>query len=211
MTLAEDYNKHREQMVAGQIAGRGVADSKVLAAMRTIPRHKFVPVEMRHEAYNDYPLPIGFGQTISQPYIVAYMTELLELSGSETVLEVGTGCGYQTAVLAEIARKVVTIDIIPELVQSARMNLSDYANIEYHCGDGWGGYEPGSPYGRILVTAAPESVPRKLVGQLADNGILVLPVGGRFCQQLLQIRKSGNELSEKTICGVVFVPLVHGK
>ncbi len=194
-----------------QIAMRGVKDSRVLAVMRQIERHKFVPADMRSDAYNDYPLPIGFGQTISQPYIVAYMTELLELTGSEKVLEVGTGCGYQTAVLAGIAREIYTIDIIPELIDMAYANLADYKNIEFHCGDGWDGFRQCSPYDRILVAAAAESVPVKLVEQLADGGILVLPVGDRFCQQLMQIRKSGREVSQKVICGVVFVPLVHGK
>ena len=209
-TKKVEYERRREKMVIGQIAGRGVRDEKVIAAMRRIPRHKFVPIDMREDAYNDYPLPIGFGQTISQPYIVAYMTELLDMSGQEKVLEVGTGCGYQTAVLAEIVKEVVTIDIIPELVAMAKNNLSGYDNVRQYCGDGWEGFEPEAPYGRILVAAAPDIIPGKLVKQLADGGKMILPVGDRFCQQLIRLSRSSDQILEESICGVVFVPLVHG-
>lgn len=193
--------------------GREHIDERVLAAMRRVPRERFVPDENRSFAYGDHPLPIGHGQTISQPFIVAFMTDLLDLEPDHRVLEVGTGCGYQAAVLAELARQVQTIEVVPELARRARATLLDlgYRNVVVHEGDGHAGLPDLAPFDRIIVTAAPDRVPPALVEQLAPGGRLVIPVGSRFAQELLLLDKDeAGGLHERRTIGVAFVPLVGG-
>ncbi len=198
----------RERMVERQIRARGIADTKVLEAMRRVPRHLFVPEFVREQAYEDYPLPIGAEQTISQPYIVALMTSLLELKGGEKVLEIGTGSGYQAAVLAEIAGKVYTIEILEELANQARETLTalGYKNLELRVGDGWMGWPTAAPFDGILVTAAPPKVPQALVDQLAVGGRLVIPVGRTF-QDLLVLTRTPSGIERRTVIPVRFVPM----
>jgi protein-L-isoaspartate(D-aspartate) O-methyltransferase len=198
----------RKRMVERQIRARGITDPKVLNAMLRVPRHLFVPDFVRDQAYEDYPLPIGSDQTISQPYIVALMTSLLELKGGEKVLEIGTGSGYQAAVLAEIAGKVYTIEILEELARQARETLSSlgYRNIEQRVGDGWVGWPEAAPFDGILVTAAPPKVPQALVDQLAMGGRLVIPVGRTF-QDLLVLTRTPAGVERKTVIPVRFVPM----
>jgi protein-L-isoaspartate(D-aspartate) O-methyltransferase len=197
-----------------QALGRDHIDPRVLAAMRRVPRELFVPEANRALAYGDHPLPIGQGQTISQPFIVAFMTDLLDVQPGHRVLEVGTGCGYQAAVLAELADAVETIEVVPELARRARATLLDlgYRNIVVHEGDGHAGLPDRAPFDRIIVTAAPAEVPEALLEQLAPNGRLVIPVGGRFEQQLLLVDKDeAGGLHERPTIGVAFVPLVGGE
>lgn len=204
-----DYSKLREQMVFQQIEKRGVTNPAVLQAMRTVPRHLFVPDELLSEAYCDYPLPIGLKQTISQPYIVALMTELLQLEPHHKVLEIGTGCGYQTAVLAEIADKVYTAEIVPELAELAKKNLQKlgYCNIYSRQGDGLVSWKNEAPFDRIIVTAAPYLLPQDLVKQLSIAGYMVIPIGS-YPQILYRIfRKSENHIEKQTISHVAFVPM----
>jgi protein-L-isoaspartate(D-aspartate) O-methyltransferase len=201
----------RERMIDEQIRGRDVRDARVLAALARVPREAFVPEGSRHEAYEDHPVPIGHGQTISQPYIVAYMTEALRLHPSHRVLEIGTGCGYQTAVLAELAREVYSVEVIPALAADARERLDalGYRNVHINVGDGYNGWPEHAPYDRILVAAAAESVPPALVEQLADTGILVIPVGV-WNQELRILQKHGPRVDLLGTLGVRFVPLVRG-
>jgi protein-L-isoaspartate(D-aspartate) O-methyltransferase len=198
----------REAMVEHQIRGRGVQDPLVLAVMREVPRHLFVPEELVDLAYADRPLPIGEGQTISQPYIVALMTELAGLEGGETVLEVGTGSGYQAAVLGEIAGSVYSVEIIESLAVSAAERLArlGYGNVEVRVGDGYRGWPEHAPFEAILVTAAPEHVPQPLIEQLAVGGRLVIPVGSQY-QELLLITKTDDGVWEKSVIPVRFVPM----
>jgi protein-L-isoaspartate(D-aspartate) O-methyltransferase len=202
----------RERMVRTQIEGRGVRDERVLAAMRTVPRHRFVPDDLRHAAYDDGPLPIGHGQTISQPYIVAVMTELLAPGPDDTVLDVGTGSGYQAAVLARLAKRVLSIEIVPELAGSARERLAalGYTNVEVITGDGWKGLPALAPFDGILVAAAPPEVPQALLDQLDMGARLVIPVG-QWEQDLRVYERTPHGIDQRTIFGVRFVPLVHGK
>lgn len=204
------FKSERETMVSNQIARRGVTDDRVLAAMRAVPRHLFVPEEVRHLAYLDCPVQIGSGQTISQPYIVALMTSLLEIEPAQNVLDVGTGSGYQAAILAELAAQVYTIERHPELAEKARDRLSEvgYKNISVHVGDGTQGLEEFSPYDRILVAAAGPSVPEPLLNQLSDGGRLVIPVGSKFGQHLEIWRKEGEKFHKQQHIPVIFVPLV---
>ena len=206
---SENWREQREQMVRKQIERRGIRDPRVLEAMRSVPRHLFVPAGMRERAYHDGPLPIGLGQTISQPYIVAVMTDLLELKGEETVLEVGTGSGYQAAVLGEMARCVHTVERHPHLARQAEAVLRELGlgNVVVHVGDGSLGWPQGAPYEAILVTAAAPSVPRALLEQLADGGRLVIPVGGRDGQDLQRWQRVGERFEHESIFPVVFVPL----
>ncbi len=199
-------------MVDAQIRARGVRDPRVLAAMEKVPRHHFVPQGMISAAYEDEPLPIGSGQTISQPYIVAYMSEALGLLGAEKVLEVGTGSGYQTAVLAELAAEIWTVEIVEELSNEARRRLDalGYANIHYRTGDGTQGWPEESPFDAVIVTAAPESVPKPLLDQLADGGRLVIPVG-RDIQELILVERSGKSFRQIRLIGVRFVPLIAAR
>ena len=207
-----DFVAEREEMVVRQIEARGVRDPRVLAAMRRVPRHRFVPEELREFAYEDRPLPIGSGQTISQPYMVAVMTELLGPHPGDNVLEIGTGCGYQAAVLAELGARVSSIEIVPELAKSARKRLADvgYAQVVVVEGDGWLGLPGKAPFDRILVTAAPEHVPEVLVDQLRIGGRMVLPVGGEE-QWLRVLEKTEDGIREQELFPVRFVPMVEGR
>jgi protein-L-isoaspartate(D-aspartate) O-methyltransferase len=205
----DDFTFEREQMVDSQIAWRGVRDARVLQALRDVPRHLFVAPEMRPLAYADCALPIRCGQTISQPYIVALMTSLLGLKGDETVLEVGTGSGYQSAVLACLARRVVTLEYIPELAESARALLDSLkiGNVEVVSADGSQGYAPAAPYDGILVTAAAPTVPPALLEQLNPQGRLVIPVGRRGTQELQFWTQEHGVWQYESILPVAFVPL----
>jgi protein-L-isoaspartate(D-aspartate) O-methyltransferase len=198
----------RDRMVTEQIQGRDVADPRVLAAMRKVPRHRFVPDQLREAAYDDHPLPIGEGQTISQPYIVGLMSELLQLTGGERVLEVGTGSGYQAAVLAELAKEVYSIEILEPLALRAAATLRElgYPGVFVRAGDGYRGWPGAAPFDAIVVTAAPDHIPQPLVDQLKIGGRLVIPVGEHY-QELLQCTKTPQGLPCKSIIPVRFVPL----
>lgn len=202
----------RRQMVQEQIIARGVKDKKVLAAMLKVPRHRFVPQSLQRFAYQDHPLPIGHEQTISQPYIVALMSELAQLKPEDKALEIGTGSGYQAAILAEIAREVYTIEILKPLAESSRRRLKElgYANIHVKWGDGYQGWKEFAPYDAIIVTCAPDKVPPALVKQLKIGGRLVIPVGSLF-QELKVITKTQTRLEEKSIIPVRFVPMIKSK
>ncbi|MBN1580537.1 MAG: protein-L-isoaspartate(D-aspartate) O-methyltransferase [Anaerolineae bacterium] len=209
-----DYESQRESMVDTQIASRGIHDERVLAAIRVVPRHRFVPDHVVGSAYRDSPLPIGDGQTISQPYIVALMTELLQLETSDKVLEIGTGSGYQTAILAQVVAEVITVERIPALARAASRTLTDlgYGNIHVKVGDGTLGWPDEAPYNAIIVTAASPSMPEPLKAQLADGGRLVAPVGPRRAQILQRVRRTGDLFHTESLIGVAFVPLIgeHG-
>ena len=200
----------RIRMVESQIIARGIRDHRVLSAMKDVPRHLFVPPPYDKSAYDDCPLPIGNGQTISQPFIVALMTELLALKPQDRVLEIGTGCGYQAAVLAALVRKVTTIERIPGVAELARANLEAVGskNIEVIVSDGTLGYPEKSPYDGIIITAATPAVPRPLIDQLAEGGRLVAPVGGRDIQELIRLRKKDGTITKEHHGGVRFVPLI---
>ncbi|MEO0096270.1 MAG: protein-L-isoaspartate(D-aspartate) O-methyltransferase [candidate division WOR-3 bacterium] len=197
-------------MVKEQIIGRGVKDERVIDAMLRVPRHLFVDKTYYHQAYNDYPLPIGNGQTISQPYMVAVMTELLELKGNESVLEIGTGSGYQTAILALLCNRVFTIERISELSFRARKILNElgFNNINFLVGDGSVGWPDYAPYDGIIVTAGAPETPRALIDQLADKGKLVIPIGGEYFQTLNVIKKHKGVITRKELFECTFVPLV---
>lgn len=207
-----DFSVLRERMVKTQIEARGVKDKAVLEAMRKVERHRFVPSEFEHFAYEDMPLPIGSGQTISQPYIVALMTELLQLKGKEKVLELGTGSGYQAAILAELTKEVYTIEILPELARRAEKLLKDlgYKNIKVKSGDGYLGWPESAPFDAIIVTCAPEKVPQPLIEQLAEGGRMVIPVGEAY-QELKLLVKTKGKLIQKDILPVRFVPMRRKK
>ncbi|MFN2130119.1 MAG: protein-L-isoaspartate(D-aspartate) O-methyltransferase [Anaerolineae bacterium] len=209
-----DLARERKEMVRRQIKGRRIQDELVLEAMRTVPRHRFVPAYVRGSAYRDAPLPIGEGQTISQPYVVAFMTAALQLSGGEKVLEIGTGSGYQAAVLALIAGEVISVERLPRLAEEARRTLAElgYDNVRVVVGDGTQGWPEEAPYDAIMVTAASPEVPAPLLQQLADGGRLVAPVGPRHTQQLVRVRREGEEFRREDLLGVAFVPLIgeHG-
>ena len=207
--MRNDFSSLREKMVEVQIAGRGIKNAKVLDAMGKVPRHFFVPEELRDSAYADGPLPIGAGQTISQPYIVAYMTEILELRGAERVLEVGTGSGYQSAVLAEIVKDVFTIEVVAALSQRAQEVLKSlgYVNIQFKIGDGTRGWKDFAPYEAIMVTAAPGSVPKVLQEQLQVGGRMIIPIGVDY-QELVLVRREEKTFKETRLLPVRFVPLV---
>jgi len=213
-TPVDPYAAPREEMVELQLEGRDVSDPAVLAAMRTVPRHEFVPAEVREMAYNDHPLPIGYGQTISQPYIVALMTELIDLQPGERVLEIGTGSGYQAAILAQLTDQVYTIEIIPELAEQAQATFErlGYDQIEAKQGDGYWGWEEVAPFEAIIVTAAPDHVPQPLVNQLADGGKMVIPIGppGGY-QSLWVLERQGEEILRYNWGGVRFVPLTRSE
>lgn len=205
----DKYERERKQMVKEQIAGRGLHNPRLLAAFETVPRHKFVPGEYRHAAYDDNPLPIGYGQTISQPYIVALMTDLLKLKGNERVLEVGAGSGYQAAILGMLAKEVHTVEYVTELAAGADKLLKELGmdNVFCHFGDGSLGWPESAPYNGILVAAAAPQTPKALLEQLEDGGRLVLPVGGRGFQQLELWKKTGEDFVRKSVIAVAFVPL----
>jgi len=200
----------RQQMIENQLRARQISDKRVLTAMANVPREAFVGEALRSQAYEDSPLPIGEGQTISQPFMVALMTEMLELSGNEKVLEIGTGSGYQAAILAELTSKVFTIERHHQLAKRARQILEDlgYTNIVFHVGDGTIGWSEFAPYDRIIVTAGAPAVPESLIKQLAPDGIMIAPVGDKFHQQLKIIRKAENGITDTDSGGCVFVPLI---
>jgi protein-L-isoaspartate(D-aspartate) O-methyltransferase len=205
-----EYQDLRERMVKQQIAARGISNQAVLAALGTVPRHQFVPQSLRHRAYEDRPLPIGEGQTISQPYIVGLMTEILELSPGEKVLEIGTGSGYQAAVLAELTDQVYTIEIVEILGKRAESTLRGlgYDRVRVRIGDGYLGWEEHAPYDAIIVTCAPDHIPPPLVDQLADGGRMVIPVGHQgYTQNLTLVEKRGDEVHQTAIIPVLFVPM----
>ena len=207
------YQLLRQAMIENQIIDRGVSDERVIKAMNDVPRHLFVKESLRDLAYADGPLPIGHNQTISQPYIVAYMTEILQPDTHHIVLEVGTGSGYQAAILSKLVNHVYSIEIIPELGKEAtsRLDKLGYDNVTVKIGDGYNGWEEHSPFDRIIVTAAPEQIPKKLVDQLKSGGLMVLPVGKTsFGQDMRVVKKdkTGQDTTKETI-PVRFVPMIH--
>jgi protein-L-isoaspartate(D-aspartate) O-methyltransferase len=208
------YAKERERMVKDQLESRDIRDERVLEAMRAVPRHRFVPEQHRHLSYADGPLPIGNGQTISQPYIVALMTQMLELAGNEIVLEIGTGSGYQAAILAHLAREVHTVELHDSLAQQAAaiLNSLGLSNVHVHTGDGSKGWPENGPYDGIIVTAAAPRVPKPLLDQMAGGGRLVIPVGSRGGQFLERWVRQDSDFRREQIAPVAFVPLYgqHG-
>ena len=216
MTAAQnsepDLRARRHEMVEQQIRQRGVTDARVLDAMRTVPRERFVPPELLPQAYDDGPLPIGSGQTISQPYIVAYMTEALKVQPSHKVLEVGTGSGYQAAVLSHLVREVYTIEIVPELARRAETLLRSLnrTNVRVRTGDGYAGWPEQAPFDRVMVTAAPEELPRPLIDQLAEGGLLVAPVGAQSAPQWMTVvEKTKKGVVQRRTIPVQFVPFTR--
>lgn len=205
-----DYQALRELMVKTQLIPRGIKDTRVLEAMRKVPRHIFVDERFRDRAYDDSALSIGEGQTISQPYMVAIMTQLLELMGKEKVLEIGTGSGYQAAILAELAKEVYTVERVESLANKAKEKFQSlgYNNIYIKIGNGTLGWKEESPFDRIIITAGSPKVPEPLLEQLAETGILVAPIGDRFTQMLLRIQKIGGKIQTEKIIPCVFVPLI---
>jgi protein-L-isoaspartate(D-aspartate) O-methyltransferase len=204
----DEFQDQRRRMVERQIRARGIKNEAVLEAMMKVPRHRFVTAEYMTSAYEDHPLPIGQGQTISQPYIVAYMTEAAEISDNEKVLEIGTGSGYQAAILGELAKEVYSIEIIPELAERARQTLSElgYKNVHVKTGNGYEGWAEYAPYDGIVVTAAPDEVPKALIDQLAMNGKMVIPIGIGD-QEMMIITKTAKGVIEKRTIPVRFVPM----
>jgi protein-L-isoaspartate(D-aspartate) O-methyltransferase len=212
--MTHDFKLARERMVKNQLASRGIKDKGVLRVMGKIPRHQFISEALAGEAYNDHPVPIGEKQTISQPYIVALMTEALELTGKENTLEIGTGSGYQTAILAELSSRVYTIERIKSLLVKARKLLDElgYSNILFKAFDGTLGWKQYAPFDAIMITAGAPSLPKPLVDQLAENGRMVIPVGDRFTQELIKVTKRAEGLEQESLGGCRFVNLigVHG-
>jgi protein-L-isoaspartate(D-aspartate) O-methyltransferase len=212
--MSHDFNLSRERMVKNQLIARGIKDERVLQAMGKIPRHLFIEDALYGEAYNDHPVPIGEKQTISQPYIVALMTEALELKGDENTLEIGTGSGYQTAILAELSSRVYTIERIKSLLGNARKLLSQlgYDNILFKAFDGTLGWKEYAPFDAIMVTAGAPHLAKPLIDQLADNGRMIIPVGDRYSQELIKVVRKGKELEQESLGGCRFVNLIgaHG-
>ena len=208
---ADPFAAARQHMVISQLlgAGRGITNARVLAVMGQVPRHEFVPERLRAQAYDDHPLPIGYGQTISQPFIVAFMTEQLEPKPTDRVLEIGTGSGYQAAVLAGLVAKVYTIEIVEELAARAAADLKrlGYTNVQVRAGDGYKGWPAAAPFDAIMVTCAPERVPQPLVEQLKDGGRIIIPVGPLWNQELVLLRKRGGKLKQHAVLPVRFVPM----
>lgn len=209
-TVSQDYDAERSNMVDQQILNRGIRNARVLDAMRSVERHHFVPEQYRHMAYSDRPLPIGYQQTISQPYIVALMTDYLNLKEGEKVLEIGTGSGYQAAVLAELVGQVYSVEIVEELAHRARKALDElgYDNVHVRIGDGYKGWEEQAPYDAIIVTASPSDIPPPLKDQLAEGGRMVIPVGGPVFQKLVLLRKKDGKVKQTDVTSVRFVPMV---
>lgn len=205
-----DFKEARTRMVKEQISGRDITDNRVIMAMLKVERHKFIDEKLWEQAYEDHPLPIGTGQTISQPYMVALMTQCLQLSGSEKVLEIGTGSGYQSAILSELSQQVYSIERIEQLSRKARELLKklNFQNIKIHTGDGTLGWEEYAPYDGIIVTAGAKEVPAKFFSQLAEGGRLVIPLGERFSQTLTVVKKEKHRKICQPICECVFVPLI---
>src|SRR3954465_10727577 len=210
---AADFAAQRQRMVEQQLKARGIKDERVLTAMAKVPREEFIPADARADAYEDGPLPIGYDQTISQPYIVAFMTEQLRLKPSDHVLEIGSGSGYQAAILAELVAEVYTIEIVEPLAKSAEATLQrlGYRNVHIKMGDGYKGWPEQAPFDAIIVTCAPEKVPQPLIDQLKDSGRMVIPVGERFAQQLYLLEKKNGQLKESATLPVRFVPMLRAK
>jgi protein-L-isoaspartate(D-aspartate) O-methyltransferase len=208
---AADLAAQRQRMVEQQLKPRGIKEERVLAAMAKVPREEFVPADARPSAYEDGPLPIGYDQTISQPYVVAFMTEQLRPKQSDRVLEIGSGSGYQAAILAELVAEVYTIEIVEPLAKSAEATLQrlGYKNVHIKVGDGYKGWPEEAPFDAIIVTCAPEKVPQPLVDQLKDGGRMVIPVGERFAQQLYLLEKKNGQLKESVTLPVRFVPMLR--
>jgi len=209
----DQYATRREDMVRYQIKARGVKDKKVLDAMRKVERHLFVPPEYISQAYEDHPLPVGEGQTISQPYIVALMTEVLDPDSTKKVLEIGTGSGYQAAVLAELCDSVYTIEIFKSLGEKAKnlLKVLGYDNVKVKIGDGYEGWEKHSPFDAIIVTCAPTHIPQPLKDQLAEGGKMIIPVGESYAQELVLLEKKNGRIVQKDIIAVRFVPMINEK
>ena len=207
----DKYEKVRQRMVREQVVARGINDQKVIHAMLSVPRHLFVPANYERMAYEDRPLPIGEGQTISQPYIVALMTETLDLNKNMRVLEIGTGSGYQAAILAKIVREVYTIEIIESLGEKAEKLLSGlgYDNVHVKIGDGYKGWPGKAPFDAIIVTCAPTDIPQPLKEQLKEGGRMIIPVGGSIVQELALLEKKKGKLEKKVVAPVRFVPMVR--
>lgn len=204
----------RARMVHEQIVARGISDPRVLDAMARVPRHEFIPVGRRGEAYEDWPLPIGYGQTISQPYIVAFMTAALAPRPGDRVLEIGTGSGYQAAVLANLVAEVYTLEIVEPLAQRAEADLKrlGYGNVKVRAGDGYQGWPEAAPFDAIIVTCAPEAVPQALVEQLKEGGRMIIPVGSQWgAQELYLLRKTATGMKRQGVLPVRFVPMVKGR
>src|SRR4051794_37622310 len=210
---AADFAVQRKRMVDQQLQPRGIKDERVLAAMAKVRREEFVPADQRDDAYEDGPLPIGFDQTISQPYIVAFMTEQLQLRPSDRLLEIGSGSGYQAAFLAELVADVYTIEIVEPLAKTAQATLQrlGYKNVHLKVADGYQGWPEEAPFDAIIVTCAPENVPQPLVNQLKDGGRMVIPVGEQFAQQLYLLEKKNGQLKESATLPVRFVPMLRAK
>ncbi len=206
---ASDLSAQRETMVERQIAARGIADPATLEAMRKVPRHEFLPMRLRDEAYMDYPLPIGHGQTISQPFIVAFMTEAIRPQPGEKILEIGAGSGYQAAILAQMGADVYTIEIVEPLAEMARQTLErlGFKNAQVMHGDGFRGWPEHAPFDAIIVTCAPDKIPPDLVAQLKDGGRMIIPVGGGMNQELVLLRKKGDKVEKQSVLPVRFVPM----
>jgi protein-L-isoaspartate(D-aspartate) O-methyltransferase len=208
-TSAREFAVERERMVKEQIAMRGVTDERVLRAMRKVPREQFVPEQIRGQSYSDGPLPIGYDQTISQPFVVAFMTEKLGLRPTDRVLEIGTGSGYQAAILAELAAKVYTIEIVEPLGKRAEETLRrlGYKNVQVKIGDGYQGWQEHAPFDAVIVTCAPDHVPRPLVEQIKEGGRIVIPVGPAGDQTLYLLEKKNGRLEQRNVLPVSFVPM----
>jgi protein-L-isoaspartate(D-aspartate) O-methyltransferase len=210
-----NYRETRKRMVEREIVGRGIEDQRVINALMKVPRHLFIPDEHMHYSYYNLPVPIGYGQTISSPFIVALMTQELELKSTDRVLEVGTGSGYQAAILAEIAREVYTVEIIEPLAKIAEKRLKElkYDNVVVVLGDGFWGLPDRAPYDKIMVTCAPEEIPDPLIEQLGDHGIMIIPVGPVGFQYLIKVQKEGDDITIDKVTPVSFVPLTgeHGE
>ena len=210
-STAADFAAQRQRMVEQQLKPRGITDERVIAAMAKVPREEFIPLDARSDAYEDGPLPIGHGQTISQPYIVAFMTEQLRLTPGDRILEIGSGSGYQAAILAELVSDVYTIEIVEPLAKTAEAALQrlGYKNVHVRLGDGYKGWPEEAPFDAVIVTCAPEKVPQPLVDQLRDGGRIVIPVGERFAQQLYLLEKTNGRLKESVTLPVRFVPMIR--
>jgi len=206
---SQDYKKLREKMVKNQIKRRGVSDKEVLEAMNKVERHLFVPKKYVNNAYDDSPLPIGEGQTISQPYIVAFMTEILKLDKTKKVLEIGTGSGYQAAILSEVAGEVYSIELIESVGKHAKTLLKklNYNNVEVKIGDGYQGWKEHAPFDAIIVTCSPTHIPEKLKEQLSEGGLMIIPVGPRFAQELILLKKKNGKIKQTDVIAVRFVPM----
>ncbi|HEY2680667.1 MAG TPA: protein-L-isoaspartate(D-aspartate) O-methyltransferase [Candidatus Udaeobacter sp.] len=208
---AADFAEQRQRMVEQQLKPRGIKDERVLAAMARVPREEFIPADVRGDAYEDGPLPIGYDQTISQPYIVAFMTEQLRPRPNDRVLEIGSGSGYQAAILANLVADVYTIEIVEPLAKTAEATLQrlGYKNVHIKVGDGYKGWPEQAPFDAIIVTCAPENVPQPLIDQLKDGGRMIIPVGERFAQQLYLLEKKNGQLKESVTLPVRFVPMLR--